>query len=318
MAPTKLLWKPLLAATLPMDSDLDKLPYPLLGSPKLDGYRVMIQRARAVSRKGIEYRNKAVQRVLGLADLEGLDGEVCIGPPWAKDVFNRTQNCVNSGSEEAAQEFSKHGAFHVFGWYDAMDPAEESGVEVNTPQAMFQALSERGDLVGHPYVKLVKQKLIRNASQLRSFEATMLEKGYEGVMLRRMDCPAYPQKPGKDNRSTLNEFWLVKLKRFDYGEARIIACHYLEHNKNEERTESGKRSTKRSGIVIDKTQVGRVSVVETETREPFSLTVPTNLLRQKGMDWWTKQIGKTVRYKYQVAGMKDAPRICTSEFKELL
>jgi DNA ligase-1 len=301
----KLLWKPLLAALLPVTADLDALPYPLWGSPKIDGFRIMGQNNQGVSRKGTVYRNSTVQEMFASGKLEGLDGEIVVGSPWASDVFNRTQNCVNSGSKEAAWEFFKHGAFHVFGAYGAFP----------TISSMYSGLNVWRN---HGQLRIVPQTLIKNRKQLEAFEAKCLAKGYEGVMLRRADGPAYPQKPGKDNRSTVNEFYLVKLKRFDYGEARIIAPRYLEHNKNEERTSTGKRSSKKSGMVVDFKRIGKVDVVEIDTKAKFSLTVPTNLLRDKGFDWWQRQVGKVVRYKHQLAGAKDAPRICTCKFEELL
>jgi DNA ligase-1 len=310
---SKLLWLPLLAATLPADADLDALPYPLWGSPKIDGYRVIGQNDKAVSRKGIEYRNTALRAMFASrrGQLEGLDGEVCIGPPWAPDVFNRTQNCVNNGSVEAAEEFRRHGTFHVFGLYDLGGGHAYQGIE-----QMFECLKR--NYARQDKIRIVPQKLIRNTSQLLSFEATQLEKGYEGVMLRRSDGPCYPQKLGKENRSTMREFYLVKLKRMEFGEVVIKAAHWLEHNKNEDRTATGARRSVKAGKVTSATQVGRVDVLEITTKAKFSLTVSTNELRNKGMPWWMKQIGKRVRYKYQLTGTLNAPRICTATFEELL
>lgn len=308
-----LLWKPLLAATLPADADLDALPYPLWASPKLDGYRVMGQRDKAVSRKGIEYRNLALREMFASrkGQLEGLDGEAVVGPPWAPDVFNRTQNCINSGSEAAAAEFRRHGAYWVFGLYDLGGGHAFQGVE-----EMYECLKR--NYSRQDKVRIVTQKLIRKRSQLLSFEATQLEKGYEGVMLARADREGYPQKPGKENRSTLREFDLVKLKRFDYGDARIIAPRYLVHNQNEERTATGARRSAKAGKVIDSKRIGKVDVFETKTKALFSLTVSTNELRNKGFDWWQRQVGKVIRYKFQLCGTLNAPRICTATFEELL
>jgi DNA ligase-1 len=312
-----LLWKPLLAATLPSDADLDALPYPLWGSPKIDGFRCMVQGGVAVTRKGIKYRNTAVQDIYGHKDYEGLDGELCAGPPWAKDVFNRTQNCVNSGKPEAAEVFRKYGCFYVFGWYGASNVIDDMWDDVVNPFYRMQiAMSEYGEIQGG-YFRQVAQTAIKNSKQLQRFEEKCLKRGFEGVMLTRFDRPAYPQKPGKENRSTLNEFWLVKLKRFDYATAMIVDVHYLEHNENEEKTASGRKSTKKSGLVVDKTQIGSVTMA-TARGLNFSLTVPTDLLRKKGVAWWHDQVGKTIRYKYQLAGTLNKPRCLTATFEELL
>lgn len=309
---TTLLWKPLLAATLPVDADLDALPYPLYGSPKIDGYRVMGQHGQGVSRKGLVYRNAAVQRLFQGGALEGLDGELTVGDPWKADVFNRTQNCVNSGAGPAELAFEKWGQFHVFGLHSVHTAVEDI-------RYMLDVLHRREEFLQFKAsMRLVRQTLIRDAKQLRAFEEKALAKGYEGVMLRQANGPAYPQKPGKDNRSTLNEFYLVKLKRFDFGEAVILSWFYLEHNANEEKTSTGRRSSKRSGMVIDEKRVGSVMLRNKETGETFRMTVPTNLLRDKGPRWWQQQLGATVRFKFQLCGTKDKPRIPTCEFKELL
>jgi DNA ligase 1 len=297
-----LLWKPLLAATLPAGADLGALPYPVFASPKVDGFRVMVQRGVAVSRKGIPYRNLAVQGLYGRPEYEGLDGELCVGPPYAGDVFNRTQNCVNSGKEAAAEEFRKHGALWVIDVYSRSDFMRRNAAN----KELFN---------NKPQIHLIKQTLVCNEKQLRVYEEKQLACGYEGVMLRRGDAGPYPQKPGKDNRSTLREFDLVKLKRFDHGFATIVECRPLEHNVNEEKTAAGKRSTKRGGIVVDAERVG--SVVLRDRGRTFSVNVQTKALRDRGPGWWRGQVGKRVRYTHQSAGSLEAPRFPQATFEEL-
>jgi hypothetical protein len=70
-----LLWKPTLAATLPVDADLAALPYPLYGSPKIDGVRAMVQGGAVVSRNGRPIMNRAAQKKFGGPYFEGLDGD---------------------------------------------------------------------------------------------------------------------------------------------------------------------------------------------------------------------------------------------------
>ena len=301
-----LRWKPLLAATLPPDADLGALPYPLWASPKIDGFRCVVQGGVALSRKGLPLRNKAVQELLGRPEYEGLDGELVVGKPWAVDVFNRAQNCINTGSEDAAKEFRKHGALWV------IDLVAEQEPSFSLRQVFLYEEAERWPR----HLRLIPQILIRNAKQLEAFEANCLKRGYEGVMLRRGDADAYPQKPGKENRSTLREFDLVKLKRFEYDTATIVRAHHLEHNANEGKTAAGKRSTRKAGIVVDETRVGSVTLRSRRFGE-FSVKVQTEKLRAKGWPWWHDQVAKRVRFKYQLAGTKDKPRIPQCTFAEL-
>ena len=303
-----LLWKPLLAATLPPDADLAALHYPLYASPKIDGFRCVVQGGAALSRKGLPLRNKAVQELLGCTEYEGLDGELVVGKPWAVDVFNRAQNCVNTGGEAAAEEFRKHGALWVIDRY---------GAHVSQSfKFRYDTLDDCFEDVRGAKIHRITQTLIRNAKQLAAFEVKCRERGYEGVMLRRGDAGPYPQKPGKENRSTLREFDLVKLKRFEYDTATIVRAHHLEHNANEEKTAAGKRSTRRAGIVVDATRVGSVTLRHKKFGD-FSVNVQTEELRAKGIEWWDARRGARVRFKYQVAGTKDKPRIPQCTFAEL-
>jgi len=151
---------------------------------------------------------------------------------------------------------------------------------------------------------------------LKAYEAKCLSQGYEGVMLRRADQGVYPQKPGKQNRSTLNEFYLARLKRFEHDDAVIVAFHPLKHNLNTERTATGARSSKKAGKVIDaEGRVGSVTLRDVKTGVEFDTTVGAEALRT--WNGWHRAIGKMVRYKYQVCGTKDKPRINTCAFDEL-
>ncbi len=313
-----LLWKPLLAATLPMDAELDALPYPLWGSPKIDGVRCMVQRGVVVSRKGIPIRNKAVQEIYGGArsPYEGLDGELVIGKPYGADTFLRTTDKgrgVNNGSEEAADWFRRYGKMWVIDIYNRYNE--------QTFEDRQRRLHEEGALAGgsNAYVEVIEQRRLRSAAQLLNFEDKCLAKGYEGVMLRRADSGPYPQKPGKENRSTLRDFWLVKFKRFDYAEARVVAVHPLEHNLNEEKTAAGKRSTRKSGLVVDERLMGSVSLESLDGNSGFNVTLGSAALR--GWPGWGRPElwkGAKVRYKFFPTGAKGAPRFPTCEFLELL
>ena len=296
-----LLWKPTLAATLPAGYDLAALPYPLLASPKLDGVRAMVQRGVLVSRNGRPISNLQAQLKFGRAELEGLDGELTVCLPYGEDVFNRTVRVTQKRDADASDL-----RFNVF---DRVDGAEM--------ELSFVGRNAALKATGFPRsVDVVKQTLIRNAAQLQAYETKQLSLGYEGIMLRRADARPYMQK-----RSTLREFNLVKLKRMEFGEASIVAVYPLRHNDNTDKTATGRRTTAKAGIRLDKTQTGSALLRDVKTKVEFTVNVPTDDLRR----WagWTKHsqwAGKVVRYKYQLRGTLKggAPRFPTATFKELL
>ena len=307
-----LLWKPLLAVSLPMaceDFDYSLIPFPVYGSPKLDGIRAMVQNGRVVSRNGREFPNKAVQEKFGGDFFEGLDGELILGKPYGQDAFNRTSGVTNSGQPEAYQAALKLLRFNVFDLVRVND--EFSNNHFAQRLKYLETYAGSG-------VNVVKQTLIRSVAQLKAYEAKCLAQGYEGVMLRRADQGAYPQKPGKENRSTLKAFDLVRLKRFEYDFARILEGHPLEHNLNTEKTATGKRSTKKSGVTVDASLIGSATLQDVKTGVKFNTTIGSNALR--GWVGWKNPAlwqGKQVRYKWQVCGTKDKPRINSCSFVEL-
>jgi len=308
-----LLWKPLLSATVPMDpatGDFDWacVPLPVYVSLKYDGYRAMVQGGVLISRNGLPVRNKDLQARYGRPEYEGLDGELVDGPPSAPGAFGRTSSVVKKADADASKT-----KFYVI---DACIPDGPPMSE--RIFALREADHGWADEFGKPTAVLIKQTIIRALPQLQSYEAKAVASGWEGVMLRRADQGPYPQKPGKSNRSTLNEFFLARLKRFEHGEAEILATHPLRHNVNTERTARGARSTKKSGIVTDARLVGSATLKDKTTGVEFDTNVNGDALRAwAGWQNPTQWRGKVVRYKWQVCGTKDRPRINTCSFQEL-
>ena len=296
-----LLWKPTLAATLPTGYDLAALPYPLLASPKLDGVRAMVQRGVLVSRNGLPISNLQAQLKFGRAELEGLDGELTVGPPCGEDVFNRTVRVTQKRDADASGL-----QFNVF---DRVDVAEM--------ELSFVGRNAALKATGFPRsVNVVKQTLIKTAEQLVKYEQAQLVKGYEGCMLRSTSFMAgYPQK-----RSTFYEFALVKMKRRERATAHVLAIYALEHNLNQEKTGTGRRSSKKTSIIKDKTRIGSALLKDTKTGVEFTASVSGNVL-QNWKGWQNKKvwIGKTVVYQYQLYGTINAvPRFPVCKFTELI
>jgi DNA ligase 1 len=303
-----LLWKPLLACSLPVDFitgdfQWDAVPYPVYASYKYDGYRAMVQRGVLVSRNGLAVKNEQLQKRYGHHFYEGLDGELVDGSPTAANAFHRTSSVVKKASADASTT-----RFYLIDRRDAStDPFStrlSSFLEAMDPDPW--------------HFRVIKHHLIRTPAQLKSFMERAEAAGWEGIMLRRANQGAYPQKQGKENRSTLREFNLVRVKRFEFGEATIQAIHPLRHNTNTEKTNAGKRSTRKAGIITDARLIGSATLRNVLTGVEFDTNVNGDALRA-WPGWQTKKnwFGKVVRYKWQVCGTKDKPRINTCTFEEL-
>jgi len=286
-------FKPMLAATV---KDPAALTFPLLASPKLDGVRALVRGGVVLSRNLKPIPNQHVQRTLG--HLEGLDGELILGPPQAKDVFNQTVGVVKRVD----------GAPEVTFWvFDRVPTAGEPDWRFTQRFEQAQAALEK-KRVAPAVATWVPHYLVTSPLELQQFEEGWVQFGYEGMMLRD---PAGRYKHG---RSTLKEQGLLKLKRFEDAEAVVIGFEELMHNANEATTNelgAKARSSKKTGLVGRDT-LGALVVKGLNGRFKgvvFKLGTGFDALTRQAI--WRNQpvwLGQVVKYKFFDIGAKDAPR----------
>lgn len=275
--------KPMLAAA----TGGANLRYPVLVSPKLDGVRCLIINGVAVSRSFKPIPNQFVQTLFGKSSLNGLDGELIVGPPSANDVYQQTMSGVMSRDGNPAV------TFWVFD--DLSLGADQPFIR------RFAGIEIRIRKVG--CVKLVKHVKLLNEEALLTHEALTLSDGYEGVMIRD------PEGQYKYGRSTLKEGWLLKLKRFEDAEAMIVGMTPLMHNDNEAKlNELGQleRSSHKAGKVAMR-KLGSFLVRDLKTDVEFE--VGTGFTEAQRLSFWREApFGRIIKYKSQPTGVKDKPR----------
>lgn len=266
--------------------DLNKLSFPKLASPKLDGVRALKGNEDLLSRTLKPIPNRYAQKIFRVLP-EGLDGELILGDPQAKDVYRRTVSCVMS-------EFASIEGLY---WYlfDVQKPL--------LLEERLKLLTELLESFSELPVKLVPQVPVGSLEELLSLEEQWVEAGYEGLMLRSL------KSPYKHGRSTLREGYLLKLKRFCDSEAFVVGITELQHNLNEpEVNELGysSRSSKKEGKVAS-ALLGSlivwdlVSEVEFEIGSGFTLEERAQLFAHP-------PINRVAKYKYFPSGGKDKPR----------
>lgn len=279
-----MITRPLLAATL---ENVNKLKFPVLATPKLDGIRVLKVDGKAVTRKFKEIPNTHIRNLLEKHLPDNIDGEL-ITP----GTFSEIQSKVMSFDGEP--EF----IFYAFDYIkDALsDPydirVKDLAVEVQKINAPFK-------------IVVLMPQLISDIDELLWYEQKCLSEGHEGVMLRT------PKGKYKCGRSTEKEQILLKLKRFLDSEAKIVGFEEKLHNENlQERDEFGlsKRSTKKEGLMPADT-LGALIVEDIKTKVRFGLGSGfDDQLKKIIWDNRTKYLNKLVKYKYQSIGSKNAPR----------
>ncbi len=278
--------RPLLAAKT-TDADLARLKYPLLLSPKIDGVRALVVNGQLMSRSMKPIPNKHTQSLFGRSELNGLDGELVVGVPYDHNLMQQTTSGVMShGGTPNVQ-------YHVFDRWDLDAP-----FHVRLKEA--ESLATRSSQAYH-----VSHTLVRNVDELLELEQAYTEIGYEGVMLRSL-TGRY-----KQNRSTLREGILLKVKRFHDSEAIVLGWEPLMRNLNEQVLDErgyAKRSTEQAGKVPD-TLVGSLTVRDCVTGIVFS--IGSGFTEAQRISLYHNReniIGRLVKYKSFSVGVKDKPR----------
>ena len=268
--------KPMLAC----EANLKALKFPVLASPKLDGVRALVRDGVVLSRSLKPIPNRHVQMMFGRPELEGFDGELILGDPTHPEAYRRTVSAIMSIEGDPDVDF------HVFDRWDRDYPYNEVALSYGLTIPVCSTP-------------------IHNMEELEEYEVALLDKGYEGVMLRD------PQSPYKFGRSTAKEGYLLKLKRFADSEAEIIGFEELMHNHNEatlNETGHHERSTKQDGLLPADT-LGALIVRDIHSGVEFKIgTGFTAAERQKFWNLMAPIRGALVKYRYFPTGSKEKPR----------
>lgn len=312
-------FKPMLS---PLDDPLknpdyfEKLRYPLLVSPKLDGIRGV---TRSVQEFDIDdafqeyetgrYKDVLLSRELkpipstqaqnAFSSCTDLDGELIVGDETDYGVYNRTQSHVMS-IEKPHRDLR----YRVFDTCDddlADLPFEERLAHATGLVAAYKnAMLLPSDCT----ISIVEHKLCRSYDELIDMENFFLSLGYEGVMMRD------PYGRYKHNRGTFKEGLIYKLKRFQDDEGVIVGFEEGMINTNEQtRDEKGyaERSQKAEGMVAADT-LGKF-VVSWNGQE--LLVAPGAFKHSERKAIWDRKeefLGLHIKFRFFNHGVKDKPR----------
>lgn len=272
--------KPTLAAKV----DLDKVEFPCLVSPKLDGIRVLGIDGKAMSRTMKEIPNRFIQSVFATGVFDGLDGEIIVGPANASDVYRVTNSAVMS--RDGAPDFT----FHIFDVWNAGGEFEDR-------------LSVANNQI-YPRIVHVPHVTVFDMAGLLAWEQTWLEQGYEGLMGRS------PTAPYKQGRATMKEGYLWKLKRFSDAEYAVVGFEELMHNDNEA-TIDALGHTKRSSHMENKRGGSVLGALVLQHPEAGEFRCGTGFTAEQRAEIWDNRdryLGALAKVKHFEIGVKDLPR----------
>ena len=193
-----MITRPMLAAELGFFGP----KFPVLATPKIDGFRFLKVGGKALTRSMTPVRNQHVRRWIENNLPDGVDGEITVDR-----TFSAAQRAL--GQEGGFPDFH----LWIFDWVMDGNLAE-----------LYHARADRMRLAKNNLLRpgrggvitVLDPVRIENEELLESYEAHCLAIGYEGVMLRD------PNGPYKCGRSTEAEGYLLKMKRFIDAESVIV------------------------------------------------------------------------------------------------
>jgi DNA ligase-1 len=268
--------KPMLAVA----AELSKLRYPVYVQPKLDGIRVLVKDGVVYSRKLKPIPNKHVQKLFG--HLHGYDGELIVGSPTAKDVFQVTTSGVMSEDGEPDVRFWCFDIWNRDYPYKEIDILENISCDV-----LF-----------------VRTELVNTEEELLKYQADYEALGYEGAMARD------PKGMYKFGRATVTKGELLKLKSFEDAEFICVGYEERMHNANEAKTDA-LGHTERSSHKEHMIPTNSLGALIVRWGENDTFKVGTGFTEAQRCDMWSYRdelIGKLVKIRFQRSGMKDKPR----------
>lgn len=283
-----LITKPMLAGKC---ESLMTLVLPVLATPKLDGIRCLRVNGKALSRKFLPIPNNHIRQTIE-REFAGyaaeFDGEIMI----PNRHFNELSGDVRR--HDGKPDFR----YHVF---DHVNASIEHG---GLSQPYSSRASSLETLSLPDFCVKVLPVTISSIAALHRYEEECLALGYEGVMVR---SPASPYKCG---RSTANEGYLLKIKRFEDSEAVIIGyeCEYENQNIAEEDAFGRTKRSSHAENMVGKDRLGKLMC---RTAAGVEFGIGTGFDAATRAELWIKRDklrNKVVKFKHQPSGADEKPR----------
>jgi DNA ligase-1 len=221
-------------------------------------------------------------------EYEGLDGELICGDPTDKACYRNTVSGVMS--HDGTPQFR----FFVFDFAGSGEYLTRFGYAVGLIEGSM-----------NDKFVIVDQEELDDEAEVLAYEEKTLWHGHEGVILRA------PRGLYKLGRSTTNEGWLLKLKRFHDSEAVIIGMEEEERNDNELTTDE-RGYAHRTSHMANKSGKGRMgALLVRDLVTGIESKIGTGFSAAERDEFWTRKmayVGLVVKYKYFAIGVKDKPR----------
>jgi DNA ligase-1 len=275
--------KPMLAETC---KDIEKVKYPVLATPKIDGIRCLtMENGTPMSRSLKKIPNNHIRYRMESWGMEGCDGELWI--PGAT-TFGEVSGPIMR--VEGTPDFE----------YKVFDVWDQEGMPY---RRRMEVMKERLKSPRPAWVTLVIPEECYNSGGLMSFWNKCADEGYEGAIYRD---PAGGYKFGRSTRGMM-----AKLKVFQDDEAEIIGSLEQMSNQNPAKKNALGR-TERSTAKAGKVPAGKLGkFVCRDLTTGIEFECGTGYTDKQRKEFWRDRqvyVGHIIKYKHQPSGGKAKPR----------
>ncbi|RLF56987.1 MAG: hypothetical protein DRN27_08635 [Thermoplasmata archaeon] len=291
--------------------DLETINYPIMGSMKIDGMRILFHKGQILTRSLKQFVNKQLRekfepiRKFSEENNLILDGELYSHELTFQEIisFGMTQDLTDKKSIKkfgCVKEIPNHLKFHCF------DIVEIDNLNC-TFSLRYQATKRYVDLIyNHEnIIECMSHDYLYSCKDVEDYFEKALNNNYEGVILNN------PDGVYKYGRVTINEANGYKIKPFQDFDAQIIGVvQSTIVNPNAEKTinelNRSVTSTKKSDrILIEKASAFTVMYEGKELKVTLAMSD-----EEKTFTWKNREsvIGNWITYKGMLVGAKDVVR----------
>lgn len=204
------------------DAILEKLRYPLVLMPKIDGVRGCHFTGSLTGRSLKPHGNKHVAKLFSHPSLAGCDGELAARKSTHSRLCNLTHSAVSTIEGEPKVkwwlfDYAPNPEIAAMGYLERLELLER----------IWDYHTDKSVNPGWESVRLVPYRIVKDQHELTEALRTYLEDGYEGVVVRD------PHGPYKFGRSTVTEGGFLRIKPFVTAEMRIESMEEGVTNLNE-------------------------------------------------------------------------------------
>ena len=296
------------------DVNLDTLPYPVWGMPKIDGVRGLNPAGTFCGRSLDEFKGFGVTPMFSGKLTLGFEGEVTAGANPAADSLCADSTSAIGSFKDVTEAPNLH-------WwlFDYSGPAQANLTYEERYKALAAYLGSTSFGAMTQRLHLVPYRIINNKTEAEAFISKCLDDNYEGAIFRNPRSKIKPGRPGKSEQQ------YMRYKPWMDSEMRVTSVIEGMANQNEAKKNSlgnTERSSAKAGLVPNGQIGALMGVLLEDIKHPLNGSVlfkagleikvsKGKLTTAQAKRLFQKQediVGHIIKFQHMAHGVKDLPR----------